>query len=214
MSYTAEFQASLSSQRVIQLMSNFNSSLYLMPGLCDQIARYVSENHQHMTGQTVQTILSGLYHLGFNPAPAPVFLPAPGGSLMAVDAEEIDFQPLADVIHRDFSYMTGASIVRSCIALSFYRVLPKSLIDRVMHVDFMKRLENEAECSSFSEVIHHLLVLFLSFHLQHSDLQAQTTQLLNLIMQLNRSICLELPELKMPWFQQNYIEAQLSKSIF
>lgn len=30
-------------------------------------------------------------------------------------------------------------------------------------------------------------------------------------MQLNRAICLDCPELNIPWFQQNYIEAQISK---
>lgn len=30
-------------------------------------------------------------------------------------------------------------------------------------------------------------------------------------MQLNRAICLDCPELNIPWFQQNYIEAQMSK---
>lgn len=30
-------------------------------------------------------------------------------------------------------------------------------------------------------------------------------------MQLNRSVCLDFPEANVPWFQQNYIEAQISK---
>jgi hypothetical protein len=30
-------------------------------------------------------------------------------------------------------------------------------------------------------------------------------------MQLNRAVCLDFPESGVPWFQQNYIEAQLSR---
>lgn len=30
-------------------------------------------------------------------------------------------------------------------------------------------------------------------------------------MQLNRAVCLDFPEADVPWFQQNYLEAQLSK---
>lgn len=33
-------------------------------------------------------------------------------------------------------------------------------------------------------------------------------------MQLNRSVCLDFPESNVPWFQQNYIEAQISKGRF
>lgn len=33
-------------------------------------------------------------------------------------------------------------------------------------------------------------------------------------MQLNRSVCLDFPESNVPWFQQNYIEAQISKGKF
>lgn len=33
-------------------------------------------------------------------------------------------------------------------------------------------------------------------------------------MQLNRSVCLDFPESNIPWFQQNYIEAQISKGKF
>lgn len=33
---------------------------------------------------------------------------------------------------------------------------------------------------------------------------------LSLVMQLNRSACLGYPEARIPWFQQNYIEATLN----
>lgn len=35
-------------------------------------------------------------------------------------------------------------------------------------------------------------------------------EILSLVMQLNRSVCLGYPEARIPWFQQNYIEAKLS----
>lgn len=30
-------------------------------------------------------------------------------------------------------------------------------------------------------------------------------------MQLNRAVCIDFPEAGVPWFQQNYIEAQMTK---
>lgn len=87
--------------------------------------------------------------------------------------------------------MSGLAIVEACLALAFYKELPGSLIDRVFNISFIQRLEDEIEmCYS-------------------KDFYPQ--RVLNSVMQLNRAVCLDFPENGVPWFQQNYIEAQLSK---
>ncbi|XP_031618149.1 FAST kinase domain-containing protein 1, mitochondrial-like [Contarinia nasturtii] len=83
-------------------------------------------------------------------------------------------------------------IVQACLALSYYQVLPLEMIQRVFNIDFITRIEKE---------------LSLTSHTQRNP-----RSILNLVMQLNRSICLNYPEARVPWFQQNFIEAQLVAS--
>lgn len=95
---------------------------------------------------------------------------------------------------RDFNIMSGLAVVEGCLALAFYRELPGPLIDRVFNISFIQRVEDELEqCYS-------------------KDFYPQ--RVLNSVMQLNRAVCLDYPENKVPWFQQNYIEAQLSNRKF
>lgn len=87
--------------------------------------------------------------------------------------------------------MSGLSIIQGCLALAFYRELPENLIERVFNIDFIQRLEDEIEMC-YSKGVHPQRVL-------------------NAVMQLNRAVCLDFPETGVPWFQQNFIEAQLTK---
>lgn len=87
--------------------------------------------------------------------------------------------------------MSGLKVIEACLALAFYKQLPAHLIDRVFNISFMQRLENEIE-SCYSKAFFPQLVQ-------------------NSVMQLNRAVCLDYPENGVPWFQQNFIEAQMSK---
>lgn len=87
--------------------------------------------------------------------------------------------------------MSGLSIVQACLAMNFYRTLPEALINRVFNIGFIKRLEDEIEMC-YSKATY-------------------PERVLNQVMQLNRAVCLDCPAAKVPWFQQNYIEAQMSK---
>lgn len=87
--------------------------------------------------------------------------------------------------------MSGLAIVEACLALAYYKELPGPLIDRVFNISFIQRLEDEIEMCYSKE-----------FYPQ---------RVLNSVMQLNRAVCLDFPESGVPWFQQNYIEAQLTK---
>ncbi|XP_031637712.1 FAST kinase domain-containing protein 1, mitochondrial-like [Contarinia nasturtii] len=64
------------------------------------------------------------------------------------------------------------------------------MIQRVFNIDFITRLEKELS------IICH----------KGNDQK----NVLSLVMQLNRSICLNYPEARVPWFQQNFIDAQLA----
>ncbi|XP_037052423.1 FAST kinase domain-containing protein 1, mitochondrial isoform X2 [Bradysia coprophila] len=104
--------------------------------------------------------------------------------------DETIFECATESINRDFDILSGLAVVEGCLALSFYKELPGPLIDRVFNISFIQRLEDEIEqCYS-------------------KDFYPQ--RVLNSVMQLNRAVCLDYPENGVPWFQQNYIEAQLS----
>uniref|UniRef100_A0A1A9W857 RAP domain-containing protein n=1 Tax=Glossina brevipalpis TaxID=37001 RepID=A0A1A9W857_9MUSC len=98
------------------------------------------------------------------------------------------------ILLRDFKYMNGLSLVQACLALCFYKALPDELIDKVFCVNFIQRVENEIQMC-YSKATY-------------------PERVLNLIMQLNRSVCLDYPECNVPWFQQNFINAQMSKKSF
>lgn len=99
-----------------------------------------------------------------------------------------------EIIRRDFENMSGLAIVQSCLSLCFYRSLPEDLINKVFSVDFVKRIEDEIK-TCYSKATY-------------------PERVFNQVMQLNRAVCLEFPEAQVPWFQQNYLEAHLSRSKF
>lgn len=88
--------------------------------------------------------------------------------------------------------MSGLSVVQACLALCFYKSIPEQLINQVFCVKFIQRIEDEIQVC-YSKATY-------------------PERVLNLVMQLNRTVCLDFPEANVPWFQQNYIEAQISKS--
>ncbi|XP_049318397.1 uncharacterized protein LOC105222376 isoform X2 [Bactrocera dorsalis] len=96
-----------------------------------------------------------------------------------------------EALSRDFENMSGLSIVQACLALCYYKSMPEDLIDKVFCVKFIQRIEEE-------------------IHVCYSK-ATYPERVLNLIMQLNRTVCLDYPEANVPWFQQNYLEAQLSR---
>lgn len=101
------------------------------------------------------------------------------------------FQKCSEIVLRDFQFMSGLSIIQACLALVYFKSLPERLITRVFSIDFIRRLEKEIEMC-YSK-------------------QTYPERVLNQVMQLNRAVCLDYPELNIPWFQQNYLEAQMSK---
>lgn len=87
--------------------------------------------------------------------------------------------------------MSGLSIVQASMALVFFKACPLQLISMVFSSDFLGRVEQEiAMC--YSKNIYPQRVM-------------------NEVMQLNRAVCLDYPELNVRWFQQSFVEAQASK---
>ncbi|XP_073823104.1 FAST kinase domain-containing protein 1, mitochondrial isoform X2 [Musca autumnalis] len=98
------------------------------------------------------------------------------------------------ILLRDFNYMSGLSLVQACLALCYYKIIPEELINKVFCVKFIQRVEDEIQMC-YSKATY-------------------PERVLNIVMQLNRSVCLDFPEANVPWFQQNFIEAQMSKKPF
>jgi FAST kinase-like protein, subdomain 2/RAP domain len=87
--------------------------------------------------------------------------------------------------------MSGLSIVQALLALTFYKHVPFELVSRVFQGDFIRKLEQEVQMAY--------------------RLETYPQRVMSLIMQLNRAICLDYPEFQIRWFQNNFIEAQMSK---
>ncbi|EDW02889.1 uncharacterized protein LOC6562320 [Drosophila grimshawi] len=163
----------LNSRVVRDMAYNFNASHFFVPELLESMFDYVAQQHEHITGDTVEKVLTCAYNLGYTPA----------------SLEPLDYA--ASVLLRDFDHMSGLSLVQSCLALCFYKTIPEELINQVFCVKFIQRIEDEIQIC-YSKATYPGLVL-------------------NRVMQLNRTVCLDMPETNVPWFQQNYVEAQLSK---
>ena len=114
-----------------------------------------------------------------------------GYSPSECEEESKVFEISSEIVLRDFKIMNGLSIVQACLALAYFKALPERLINQVFSIDFIRRLEKEIEMC-YSK-------------------QTYPERVLNQVMQLNRAVCLDYPELNIPWFQQNYLEAQMSK---
>lgn len=98
----------------------------------------------------------------------------------------------SDIIMRDFDYMNGLSIVQGLLALIFYKSCPQALITKVFSQSFIKRLEQEIEmCYSKN---------------------TYPQRIMNQFMKLNRAVCLDCPEINVKWFQQSFVEAQITKA--
>ncbi|XP_030377420.1 uncharacterized protein LOC115626256 isoform X2 [Scaptodrosophila lebanonensis] len=163
----------LNSRTVREMAYNFNASHFIVPELLESMFCYVAQQHAHITGDTVEKVLTCSYNLGYTPE----------------NLEALDYAAL--VLLRDFDYMSGLSMVQACLALCFYKTIPEELINKVFCVKFIQRIEDEIHIC-YSKAVY-------------------PERVLNLVMQLNRTVCLDLPEANVPWFQQNYVEAQLSK---
>ncbi|KAL9876114.1 FAST kinase domain-containing protein 1, mitochondrial [Glossina fuscipes] len=154
----------------------FTTTNYLVPEILESMLEYITNNYEHIGGETVEKVLTCAYNLGYIPK----------------SSEPL--QKASLIMLRDFNYMNGLSLVQACLALCFYKAISQELIDKVFCVNFIERVENEIQMC-YSKATY-------------------PERVLNLVMQLNRSVCLDYPECNVPWFQQNFIEAHVSNKPF
>lgn len=175
-----------SSEIVISSLSvqNVTRSLYRMhyavPQLCGKMLMYVNENKNDVSADTAGRLLYYLFSVGYEPDRE---LMLPNGN-----TELFNFENFVHMIHRDFNLTPAWLIISSCLALGFYQALPLGLINRVFNLEFITRIEKETlnNCEKNNN---------------------QPKNILNLMMRLNRIVCLDFPEANIPWFQQNFFEA-------
>lgn len=58
----------LNSRVVREMAYNFNASHYFVPELLESMFDYVAQQHEHVTGDTVEKVLTCAYNLGYTPA--------------------------------------------------------------------------------------------------------------------------------------------------
>lgn len=169
-----EMDFPITSRIIRDTTMNLSLSRIRPPKLLDSFLDYLVEHQDSISGDITEKILHSCYTLGHE---------TNNHEALRVGAE---------IVERDFCFMTGLAIVNSCLSLCYYGALSKELMAKVFCIDFIKRLEDEIKMC-YSKATYPQKVL-------------------NKVMQLNRSVCLDYPEYNVPWFQQNYVEAQTTKS--
>lgn len=145
----------LDSWTIRSTIYNTYASKYILPVMIDKILNYVHDNCDYVSGDTMSKVLHCFYKLGYDPS-------------VSENASHIDLHVLANAIQRDFDYMNGTAIVRSCLALCYFRALPYDLLDRLFHIDFISRLEDEMKLC-YSKVTCNLRLEYSiqEFNLSH-----------------------------------------------
>ncbi|XP_066145729.1 FAST kinase domain-containing protein 1, mitochondrial isoform X2 [Euwallacea fornicatus] len=96
------------------------------------------------------------------------------------------FQTVTDIIIRDQERMSGLGFLQAALSLCFFNQMPKSFVKQIFNVEFLDKIDMELASCYFRNIYPR--------------------RVRNVLMQLNRSVCLEYPEYNVPWFHQKYIE--------
>ncbi|XP_018017517.1 uncharacterized protein LOC108674121 [Hyalella azteca] len=91
---------------------------------------------------------------------------------------------LSSVVAGDLSSMHGLQLLNAVVALSFYQSLTAPLIRKVFNVAFMDLLDREMQ-TCMSKTFY-------------------PRQVRRLLMEVNRSVCIDHPETRVPWFHDQY----------
>lgn len=166
-------QGEFNSRVIRDIVYNLTNSDYHCQAIFEQVIDYIKKNADFVTGETLDKAIGCFYTLGYIP-----------------DDEDF-FKVCHQIINRDLNFMSGLSIIQSCLSLSLFKVLSEDLIHKIFNITFIKRLEEEIEACYSKETYPE--------------------KVLSAVMQLNRAVCLDFPAANVPWFQQNYIEAQMTK---
>lgn len=162
---------------------------YAVPHLCGKMLMYVNENKNDVCADIAGRLLYYLFSVGYEPDRELLMLPNGNKNDQSkmLNTELFNFEHFVHIIQRDFNLIPASLIISSCLALGFYQALSMDLINRIFNLEFITRIENET--------------------LNNCAKANQPKNILNLMMQLNRIVCLDFPESSIPWFQQNFFEA-------
>lgn len=180
-----------------------------VPKLSELMLNYVYENREFVGGTVMARLLFHLFKVGYEPAVA--------GS---ESTKQLDLEPFVTILIRDFNTTPAYSIVKACIALYFYRALPIELMTRLFSMSFIDRLEKEMHQNYdtvrilITVITENELFLITSIFFLIQTQITYPKDILFLILQLNRSACLEYPEASIPWLQQKFVDSQLSTRKF
>lgn len=184
------FEDVISSRTIQNVTRSLFQMNYAVPKLSEKMLIYVNENKNHVSGDTAARLLFYLFSVGYEPdrkINCDDIEDKKNESSKILNAPFFDFENFSQIIHRDFDLMPAWLIIETCLALGFYQALPLDLINRVFNLEFITRVERET--------------------LNNRDKIHYPKNILNMMMQLNRIVCLDYPEAAIPWFQQNFIEA-------
>lgn len=177
----------ISSRTIQNLTRSLHKMRYAVPHLCGKMLMYINENKNDVSADTAGRLLFYLFSVGYEPDRELMLPSGKKDSSKMLNTEPFNFEKFVHIIHRDFNLTPAWLIVSSCLALGFYQALSLDLINRVFNLEFITRIEKET--------------------LNQCDKINQPKNILNLMMRLNRIVCLDFPEASIPWFQQNFFEA-------
>lgn len=96
------------------------------------------------------------------------------------------------------------ALLSSAMALIFYQQLPLQLIHFIFTVEFLERVDRELRaCYSRVMKINQLSVFFIDFENCLSQ-AVYPVKVRQLMMELNRAVCLDCPQADIPWFHEKY----------
>lgn len=126
------------------MIYNLYSTSLFIPKVADKVLKYIYDNREYVTGSTIARVLHCFFKLGYEPSMSDNAL-----------IKDISLEEIGAAIYRDFDFINANNIVRSCLALCYFRALPQNLIDRIFHIDFITRLEEEIKLC-YSKVNNNL----------------------------------------------------------
>lgn len=82
--------------------------------------------------------------------------------------------------------MSGLGFLQATLSLCYFNQMPKSFVKQIFNVEFLDKLDIELASCYYKDKYPH--------------------RVRDVLMQLNRAVCLEYPEYDVPWFHQKYLE--------
>lgn len=112
--------------------------------------------------------------------------------------------------------MFGLFVLEASLALALTNRLSVKLVNQIFTVQFLDKLDSEvAGCySKVGSVLPRLLFDLLGRFIDlFSSLQTTyPARVRRTLMELNRSVCIDMPEAGVPWFHEKYCQEQMHTS--